>query len=101
MERNSGSGGLSMVSSDDRHSPFAAAMEWVARIMGAAALMVLPGLAGQWVDRKLGTTWIVLVGFVFGISVSLYYLVAITRPRKEVGNRPVNQHSTNQKDRGQ
>ncbi len=94
-------GGLRMGASDDPQSPMAAAMEWVARIMGAAVVMILPGLAGQWVDSKLGTGWIVLVGFAFGISLSIYYLLAITRPRKEAGNRNLDKHSENQKDRGQ
>ena len=79
----------------------AAAMQWVARIMGAAVAMVLPGLAGEWVDRKLGTKWIVLVGFVFGISLSLYYLLAITRPRTEAGKRNVKEQSAKNKDGGQ
>jgi hypothetical protein len=90
-----------MGSSDERQSPIAAAMQWVARIMGAAAFMVLPGLAGQWVDQKLGTDWIVLLGFAIGISVSLYYLLAITRPTKDADNRTVNTHSTEREDRGQ
>jgi hypothetical protein len=90
-----------MGSSDDQQSPIAAAMQWVARIMGAAAFMVLPGLAGQWVDHKLGTNWIVLLGFAVGISLSLYYLLAITHPNKDVGNRTVNTHSTDREDRGQ
>ena len=89
-----------MGSSDNRQSPMAAAMEWVARIMGAAVVMILPGLAGQWIDRRLGTNWIVLVGFALGISLSIYYLLAITRPRTDAGNRNVNKHSENQKDRG-
>jgi hypothetical protein len=85
-----------MVSSDDRQSPMAAAMQWVARIMGAAVVMVLPGLAGQWIGHKVGQDWIALIGFAFGITLSLYYLVAITRPRTEAGKPGTNKHSANE-----
>jgi hypothetical protein len=90
-----------MVSSDDRQTSMASAMQWVARIMGAAIVMVLPGLAGQWIDKKLGTNWIVLVGFAAGISLSLYYLIAITQPKNGASKRSIDKQTTNEKDRGQ
>ena len=52
----------------------------VAKVMAAAMMMVLPGLGGQWLDRHWGTRWLALAGFAFGISVSIYYLIVITRP---------------------
>ena len=55
-------------------------MEMVARVMAAALMMVLPGLGGQWLDRQLGTGWLALLGFAFGISVSIYYLIVVTKP---------------------
>lgn len=57
----------------------AAAMQWVARIMAAGMMMVLPGLAGQWLDRLLQTRFLVLVGFAVGLTSSLAYLLAITK----------------------
>ena len=74
-----------MRSPDDR-SPMARGMEMVARVMAAAMMMVLPGLGGQWLDRQLGTGWLVLLGFTFGISVSIYYLIVITRPEIRSGD---------------
>lgn len=58
----------------------------VARVMAAAAMMVLPGLGGQWLDRRLGTGWLALLGFACGISVSIYYLIVITRPDMNSGD---------------
>ncbi len=82
------------MNSSDGRSPMARGMEMVARVMAAAMMMVLPGLGGQWLDRQLGTNWLVLVGFVFGISVSIYYLIVITRPPMNSGDQGSNQNST-------
>ncbi len=67
-----------MAKSPPQH-PMAAAMQWVSRIMVAGLIMVLPGLAGQWLDGRLGTSFIVLVGFAAGIWFSIAYLLAITK----------------------
>ncbi len=74
------------MTSPDGRSPMARGMEMVARVMAAAMMMVLPGLGGQWLDRHWGTRWLALVGFTFGISVSIYYLIVITRPAKDSGD---------------
>ena len=62
-----------------KQHPMAAAMQWVSRILAAALMMVLPGLAGQWLDGKLETSFLTLVGFAFGLIGSMYYLIAITK----------------------
>jgi hypothetical protein len=83
-----------MVPSEDRRHPMAVAMEWVGRIMAAAAMMVLPGIGGQWIDRRLGTQWITLVGLALGLSLSIYYLLAITRPRDPMNGQPTKRPPT-------
>lgn len=60
------------------HSPIADAFQWVARMTAAALMMVLPGLFGQWVDHKLGTSWFALLGFGLGITSGLVYLLVVT-----------------------
>ena len=62
----------------ERH-PLAEAMEWVAILTTIALEMVLPGLAGQWLDRRLGTRFLVLVGFVLGLSVGMWHLLQVTK----------------------
>jgi F0F1-type ATP synthase assembly protein I len=38
--------------------------------------MVIPGLVGVWLDRKWGISpWLMLVGFVFGIGLSMWHLL--------------------------
>lgn len=71
--------------SPDSRSPMARGLDMVARVMAAAVMMVLPGIFGQWLDGKLGTSWLVLVGFALGISISIYYLLLITRSPKSSG----------------
>jgi F0F1-type ATP synthase assembly protein I len=61
----------------------AQAVEWVARIATVAAEMVLPGLAGQWLDRRWGTGVFVLIGFLLGLSGGLYHLLLMTGSMNE------------------
>lgn len=75
------------MNSPDSRSPMARGLDIVARVMAAAMMMVLPGLLGQWLDDKLGTSFLVLLGFALGIGVSVYYLILITRPTKKSGDQ--------------
>lgn len=63
----------------ERPSPMTEAMEWVSRILAVAAAMVLPGVAGQWLDKRLGTGFLGLVGFGIGVVSGLAYLLAVTK----------------------
>jgi hypothetical protein len=68
----------------DSHSPFAEAMEWVSRIAAVALMMVLPGLGGQWLDGRLGTKFVGLLGFALGVTSGIAYLVMMTKsPRPD------------------
>ena len=57
--------------------PIAVAMEWVSRVLAISLEMVLPGLFGQWLDGKLGTQFLVLVGFALGISLAIWHLTRL------------------------
>jgi hypothetical protein len=70
---------------DDR-PPLAVAMIWVSQITTIAAEMVLPGLAGQWLDKRWGTNFLVLVGFALGLTTGIWHLIAMTRPRSSGGS---------------
>lgn len=71
-------GDVPVTLSPDGRSPIAEAMEWVSRIFAVAVVMVLPGLAGQWLDKRWGTSFLALVGFGFGLTSGIIYLVKIT-----------------------
>jgi len=67
---------------DERESrihPIGLATEWVTRVLTVVILMVGPGLLGSWVDQRLGTQFLVLVGFVFGLIAGIYYLLVLTK----------------------
>jgi hypothetical protein len=64
---------------DGPDHPFAVAMQWVGRIFAAVLMMCLPGLGGQMLDRRWGTHFIGLAGFVIGLVLGVVYLIAITR----------------------
>jgi hypothetical protein len=40
--------------------------------------MFLPGVAGQYLDRRWGTSFLVLLGFALGLTLALVHLLAIT-----------------------
>jgi hypothetical protein len=60
----------------------AEALEWVSRIATVAAVMVLPGLGGQWLDKRWGIGFLGLTGFMFGVAAGIWYLLVITRRPK-------------------
>jgi hypothetical protein len=70
---------------DDR-SPMAIAFEWSATIMVISAEMVVPGLAGYWLDQRLGTRAVFLVlGFAAGGILATLALVRIAKKRTDSG----------------
>jgi uncharacterized protein YqgC (DUF456 family) len=69
---------------EQQQSPMAEALEWVSRILAVAAMMVLPGLAGDWADKRLGTGFLALGGFAVGVVCGIWYLLLLTkRPPKD------------------
>ena len=68
-----------MTSSDGR-SPVALAVGWAHRIMTISLEMVLPGLAGVWLDKKAGTTpLLTLAGFALGATAATVHLIRMIR----------------------
>lgn len=58
--------------------PLALATEWVARITTISLEMVLPGLAGQWLDERWGTGFLGLTGFGLGLAIGIWHLLLMT-----------------------
>jgi hypothetical protein len=50
-------------------------MEWVARITAVALEMVLPGIVGHYLDRRWGTSFLSLCGFIAGATFGLWQLI--------------------------
>jgi uncharacterized protein YqgC (DUF456 family) len=66
-------------------------MAWVSRIFAATAAMILPGLAGQWCDKRWGLNFLGMAGFAIGLIAGIAYLLAVTklppkRPDQETHN---------------
>ena len=64
----------------------AQAIEWVSRITTVALEMVLPGILGQWLDAKLGTRFLGLLGFAFGVPMGIWHLLRMTKDAQNKGN---------------
>jgi len=72
---------------DDR-SAISVAYAWATRVMVIAAEMVVPGLAGLWIDQKIGSVVVfALLGFAFGITVSIMHLIRMTKTDSNL-NKP-------------
>jgi hypothetical protein len=56
-------------------------MVWVSRIMAIGLAMFLPGVAGGWLDTRLGTSFFGLAGLAIGFSAALTWLVQLQRRR--------------------
>ncbi len=68
-----------------RISPIGEAMVWVSRITAIGLAMFLPGVAGGWLDARLGTRFLGPAGFVLGIGSALLWLSRLGTPG---GRRP-------------
>ncbi len=68
-----------MGDSSEPRSPIGVAFEWVARITSVALVMVLPGVAGGWLDHRWGTNWLALLGFTLGLVGGLVSLIGMTK----------------------
>jgi len=63
---------------DDRDA-IAIAMGWATALMTISVEMVLPGLLGYWLDKRLGfKALFVFVGFACGMTVAVWHLIRIT-----------------------
>lgn len=68
---------------DDR-SPLALGLEWSSRITTVALEMVIPAIAGHWLDRQLGTRLLFLVlGALLGFAMGFLSLLRLTHPKPE------------------
>ncbi|RLS77172.1 MAG: hypothetical protein DWI03_07015 [Planctomycetota bacterium] len=62
---------------DSGVSPIGEAMVWVSRIMAIGMTMFLPGLAGNWLDARLGTSFLGLLGIAAGLGVAFLWLTQL------------------------
>ena len=51
----------------------------ISRAVAVMVLMVLPGIAGHYLDRWFGTQFLVLVGFVMGICLAVLGLLYVAK----------------------
>jgi hypothetical protein len=61
--------------------PSGEALEWVSRVLAVAGIMLMPGLAGRWLDGYFGLNFLMLVGFCFGFAIGMWYLLLMAKPR--------------------
>ena len=71
---------------DDR-SVFARAAQLVSSVTSVAMEMVLPILAGIWIDWRLGTKWVFTVfGAVIGLITGIWSLLRMTESLRDRAN---------------
>lgn len=60
----------------------AEATNWISKITTVALEMILPGLAGLWLDNRLGTGFLGLLGFALGVPLGIRHLIAMTKSKR-------------------
>ena len=67
----------------------AVALEWSSTIISISVAMVVPGLAGYWLDGKLGTGFVfLLLGMVVGVVVGIWQLVRLAQKKTAIKSSP-------------
>ena len=59
---------------------------WIGRIFAIMLFMIGPGVAGMWLDKQLGTSFLAAIGMVVGMvlgTTALLVLVNVKRPTLE------------------
>ncbi len=80
----------SLPASPDGRTPTARAAHWASRIMTISLEMVIPGMAGYWLDLRLGTKVVfMLVGFTFGMIVAMKHLLHLLKTDAEKNRQSV------------
>jgi F0F1-type ATP synthase assembly protein I len=68
---------------DDRPA-WVIGMEWATQVMTIAIEMAVPGLAGYWLDTRLGTKVLFLiVGVALGFILGLWQLLRLVNPDRQ------------------
>jgi F0F1-type ATP synthase assembly protein I len=68
----------------DERTPAATAYQWATRIMVLSLEMVLPGLAGYWLDQRLGTVVLfMMIGFGLGCTAAAVQLNQIAKSNRD------------------
>jgi hypothetical protein len=63
-------------------SPIGEALAWASRIIAIGLMMFIPGVAGGWLDARLGTRVVGPAGFVLGFAAALAWLASLGRRRE-------------------
>ena len=85
LEQSAGASDQLLIVQQLKHRPsdvnaMARAMQWVSRITTIALEMVVPAVAGTWLDHQFETNFLVVVGLVIGVPLGLWHLVQMTKP---------------------
>lgn len=68
-----------MTSPGKDYSAVAEAMDWSGRIIAIALQMILPGLAGHWLDERNGTGYWMPIGLVLGLVTAVWQLIMLVQ----------------------
>lgn len=72
-----------MTAPQDRSTALALAMQVLATVSTVVGMILVLGLGGHWLDRRLGTGVFAGVGFALGLAFGMYYLLRALPQRSD------------------
>ena len=87
-----------MTTPSENRPPMALALEWVSKITVVALEMVLPGLAGHWLDGRYGTEFLAILGFLLGMTCGMWHLLTMTKVIKTNSSNDPNKEPPSERD---
>lgn len=63
----------------NKNNVAAEGIEWLSRTVTILIIMVGPGLVGRWLDQKLGSNYLALVGLGIGLTLGTYILILLAK----------------------
>jgi F0F1-type ATP synthase assembly protein I len=68
---------------DEDRKRVQASVNAFSRVIAVMIMMVLPGVVGYFLDRWLGTSFLIVIGFVLGVILAIFGLIVVAKQANE------------------
>ena len=61
----------------EQHDIWGQATQWLSRTLAVTLVMIVPGIVGNWLDGRLGTEFLLPLGFGVGVITGIVVLIVL------------------------